>query len=95
MTHDPGTRDVVDELREIQRIADAQGERHNFTPKPLWKDAADEILSLRSRLEKMETALRYFLCDDRFQVAVGGNPIAVDAMLAEARAALQDKETGQ
>lgn len=33
-------------------------------------------------------ALRCFLADERFQVAVGGNPIAVDRMLEQARAAL-------
>jgi hypothetical protein len=34
-------------------------------------------------------ALSIFLGEDgRFQVAIGGNPIAVDAMLAEARAVL-------
>jgi hypothetical protein len=42
-------------------------------------------------LDKDELAkfLAIFLgADERFQVAVGGNPIAVDKMLADARAAL-------
>ena len=30
-------------------------------------------------------ALGYFIADERFHVAVGGNPIVVDAMLAEVR----------
>ena len=39
--------------------------------------------------EALVKALSIFLGEDgRFQVAIGGNPIAIDAMLAEARAAL-------
>lgn len=38
-------------------------------------------------------SLREFMEDERFQVGVGGNPIAVDAMLSRARAAIS-KATG-
>lgn len=48
---------------------------------------ADEIQSLRQRVERLEVALRIFLGgDDRFQVMIGGNPDAVENMLEEARA---------
>lgn len=36
---------------------------------------------------QLRQALGYFLDDARFQVAVGGNPIMVDAMLKRAREA--------
>lgn len=46
------------------------------------------------RIAAMRTYLNIFLGgDDRFQIAVGGNPIAVDKMLAEARAAAE-REAG-
>src|SRR5271165_5312894 len=38
--------------------------------------------------DELAAALGWFLEDPRFQVAVGGNPNAVDQMLADARAAL-------
>lgn len=34
----------------------------------------------------LREALGWFIADERFQVAVGGNPIAVEGMLAEAQA---------
>ena len=37
-------------------------------------------------------ALKCFLQDERFDVAVGGNPIAVDAMLKQARDAVSKAE---
>lgn len=40
------------------------------------------------RVEALETALSWFLTDPRFQVAVGGNPKAVDNMLTVARRVL-------
>lgn len=43
---------------------------------------------LQARAERAEAALRCFLDDPRFQVAVGGNPIVVQKMIATARAAL-------
>ena len=45
---------------------------------------------LEARIVTLETALRWFLDDQRFQVAVGGNPNAVHRMLADARHALDD-----
>ena len=38
-----------------------------------------------ARIAELETALGWFLRDNRFRVAVGGNPNVVDAMLGEAR----------
>lgn len=44
-------------------------------------------------IEQMKTALRIFLGgDDRFRIVVMGNPVAVDKMLAAARAVLADAE---
>lgn len=40
-------------------------------------------------------ALRLFLADERFQVTVGGNPNAVEQMLAQARAAIAKAEGGR
>lgn len=42
------------------------------------------------RAARLRKALGYFLADERFQVAVGGNPNAVEKMLAEARAIYED-----
>ncbi len=39
----------------------------------------------RARIKELETALGWFLDDERFRVAVGGNPHAVEKMLSEAR----------
>jgi hypothetical protein len=56
----------------------------------------NETDSLRSERDALVAALTCFLDDPRFQVAVGGNPIAVEEMLAKARAALTaSKATGE
>lgn len=60
------------------------------------RDAAyADVAALRQRVAELEwvqrelaTALSNFLTNPLFQVAVGGNPIVVDAMLASAHAAL-------
>lgn len=49
------------------------------------------LARLAAENQRMRDALGYFLTDDRFQVAVGGNPIIVEAMLRTARAALGDQ----
>jgi hypothetical protein len=54
--------------------------------------AASEITRLQDDNRGLLTALRYFLEDERFQVAVGGNPNAIDRMLASVRAALAKAE---
>lgn len=51
-------------------------------------DLLSELTRLRALADGMAGALRCFLSDERFQVAVGGNPIVVDRMLDNARAAL-------
>jgi len=45
-------------------------------------------LSPHDRNRELEEALRLFVADERFQVTVGGNPVAVKAAIAQARAAL-------
>jgi hypothetical protein len=47
-------------------------------------------IELLAENTKLKAALRCFLEDDRFHVAVGGNPNVVDRMLAEARALLTE-----
>lgn len=49
---------------------------------------AEVIVRAINAHEELVKALTCFLDDERFQVAVGGNPIVVDRMLDEARAAL-------
>ena len=54
-------------------------------------DEALRVLNAALRVtgaDELAAALGWFLEDPRFQVAVGGNPNAVDRMLADARAAL-------
>jgi hypothetical protein len=53
---------------------------------------SDEIAALQAEVARLREALGWFLADPQFQVAVGGNPIVVERMLAAARAALQPKE---
>jgi hypothetical protein len=43
---------------------------------------------LEAQKNRLQTALRYFLDDARFQVSVGGNPTLVDKALSYARMAL-------
>ena len=52
------------------------------------EDAASLIESQEEEIGRLREALGWFLSDDRFQVAVGGNPIVVDRMLEAARSAL-------
>jgi hypothetical protein len=78
--------DIVERLREMLSP--------NRTPIAV-AEAADEIERLRSRVERLEGALRLFLEDPRFDVAVGGNPNAVEAMLSEAREALSTARGGE
>jgi regulator of sirC expression with transglutaminase-like and TPR domain len=79
--------DLVERLRQSERAHRATGELVRV-PETTVLQAADEIERLRSRVERLEGALRMFLEDPRFDVAVGGNPNAVEAMLSEAREAL-------
>ena len=47
-----------------------------------------------AEIARLREALGWFLCDDRFHVAVGGNPNVVERMLRDARAAIA-KATGK
>jgi hypothetical protein len=53
-----------------------------------WKNDAQLISSAPELLE----ALKLLLEDSRFQVSVGGNPSAVEAMLANCRSAIAKAE---
>lgn len=48
--------------------------------------------TMRETIEELLAALRLFTQDERFQVWVGGNPIAVNRMLDEANAAIARAE---
>ena len=44
---------------------------------------------LEARIVELKAALGWFLADERFQVAVGGSPRVVEAMLEDARRILE------
>jgi hypothetical protein len=60
---------------------------HRRGGKPVHNDlaVADLLNDCRQRIMELKTTLGFFIEDDRFQVAVGGNPRAVEAMLEVAR----------
>jgi hypothetical protein len=66
------------------------GEAWRLTEKAEARATAAEAEAAKLRADKAElrTCLGFFLSDERFQIAVGGNPNVVDAMLARARSAL-------
>ena len=45
------------------------------------------------RLDRQRRVLGWFLADERFQVAVGGNPNVVEKMLADARVIYNEGES--
>lgn len=53
-----------------------------------FKGGGDRHRKIADTLDAAREALGWFLVDPRFEVAVGGNPIAVARMMADARAAL-------
>jgi hypothetical protein len=53
-----------------------------------WRERA---IMAEAEIERLRAALRCFLEDDRFHVAVGGNPNVVDQMLADASKLLTPK----
>ena len=55
--------------------------------------AREELRESARRVERLEAALRLFLEDERFHVSVGGNPIAIEQMIGQARAALKTPPT--
>jgi hypothetical protein len=59
---------------------------------PAATDQSAEIDRLRADKADLLAALKCFLGDERFHVAIGGNPNAVDKMLAFARAAVAKAE---
>ncbi len=54
------------------------------------RELIERIETLTARVARAEAALRWFLQDERFTVAVGGNPNVVEKMLAAARAILAE-----
>jgi len=70
-------------------LADCQHWRRDYTElqEKHFVLVAERDAAIAER-ERLRDALGYFLTDDRFQVAVGGNPIVVEAMLRTARAAI-------
>ncbi len=51
---------------------------------------AAAIQSYMDRITELETALGWFVADAPWQVGIGGNPIAVERMIAEAQAIYRD-----
>lgn len=59
---------------------------------PYARELARQVDELEAENAALLAIVRIFLGEDaRFQVAVGGNPIAVDRMLAEARAVVGNR----
>lgn len=54
-----------------------------------------ELAEAEANAARLLASLRDFLENPLFQVSVGGNPIAVDAMLARARNAIAKAEARQ
>jgi len=54
--------------------------KHVFFASNSWVFILGDVME-----QKLIRALSFFLDDERFQIHVGGNPNAVDAMLAEAQ----------
>lgn len=80
-------RDAADALEialQERDVAMTQANRTLETAQAVDR-AATRLEAHKSRLQ---TALRYFLADDRFDVTVGGNPAAVDKAVNYARMAL-------
>ena len=79
--------DEGDGTHTAQEVADALGEEVG--------DLDRTITRLEAEKAGLLAVLRIFLGhDERFQVAVGGNPIAVDRMLGAARSLLSKLEGG-
>lgn len=57
-------------------------------------DLGAEMIRRWNCHDDLLAALRCFLDDPRFQVGVGGNPIVVERMIGQARAAIA-KATGE
>jgi hypothetical protein len=73
-------------LIPASRLADLETEVARW--KQLYADACHGLLKVDTEAERLREALGFFLIDSRFQVQVAGNPRAVEAMLAQAEAAL-------
>lgn len=66
------------------------GEQHFARFRNIANDAdahriCAELNAQATELSRMREALGWFVADERFQVAVGGNPNVVERMIAEAR----------
>lgn len=81
----------------LERLAKIDVTRLNRVAADVWPYSSyddtgfpgDDLLILLTAISEAEKALGVFLGeDDHFQVAVGGNPNAVEAMIASARTTL-------
>jgi hypothetical protein len=84
----------ADRNGEMYQIAYIDEELGKDEPDPILRDvwvADADCDALAARLERAVKALRLFLEDPRFDVMVGGNPIAVQKMYEQARAVLKER----
>jgi hypothetical protein len=80
----------------VKMYADREAAQAALQEMTAERDAARERIghwvarleTAEARVAELEAGLSWFLTDERFQVAVGGNPIVVDRMLVDARALL-------
>ena len=91
----------VREIDEILSAVACAGKAYHHTER--WNDADEgewsyaELIQhaatrAAARIAELEKALGWFLTDDRFRVAVGGNPHVVEKMIADARTTLEASE---
>lgn len=78
--------DVCEELPD--KGADGFG---RFLPCSRLVATATSATKAHAELIRLREALSWFLTDERFSVAVAGNPNVVERMLADARAVLEGK----
>ena len=80
-------QEAVEALHQVERL---KGEGKDLT-QDVEAYHSDTLMlmserdALRARVERLKEALGWFLSDDRFHVAVGGNPSVVENMIARAR----------
>ena len=57
-----------------------------------YDEMAAECVRLRTVNAELLAALKLFMNDPRFQVSIGGNPIMIDRMIVQVRAAIAKAE---
>ncbi len=81
---------TLEELEKLWKVwLTSENEDDAFAFADACGNALPGLLESARRVERLEAALRLFLEDERFHVSVGGNPIAIEQMIGQARALLK------